>query len=121
MEKDLRHLTSEDVATLMRRYYDGEAVSKLTKEYNISVRASDLYKLFPPEVYQNYTCEYCDEFLVIKRPSKTMRNSPRYEKDLYCPICGHKPFQEHCKCKNCLKEEQILRVKQLEQIQEVYS
>ena len=59
MGKDLSHLTSEEIETLMRRYYDGEAVSKLIKEYNISVHASELYKLFPPEVYQNYSCEYC--------------------------------------------------------------
>ena len=67
MGKDLSHLTSEEIETLMRRYYDGEAVSKLIKEYNISAHASELYKLFPPEVYQNYSCEYCDEFLVIKK------------------------------------------------------
>lgn len=75
MGKDLSHLTSEEIETLMRRYYDGEAVSKLIKEYNISVHASELYKLFPPEVYQNYSCEYCDEFLVINRPSKTTKTS----------------------------------------------
>lgn len=43
MGKDLSHLTSEEIETLMRRYYDGEAVSKLIKEYNISVHASELY------------------------------------------------------------------------------
>ena len=121
MGKDLSHLTSEEIETLMRRYYDGEAVSKLIKEYNISVHASELYKLFPPEVYQNYSCEYCDEFLVINRPSKTTKDFPKYERDLYCPICGHKPFQSHCRCKNCLEEERLLRIEQLEQIQEVYS
>lgn len=42
MGKDLSHLTSEEIETLMRRYYDGEAVSKLIKEYNISVHASEL-------------------------------------------------------------------------------
>lgn len=121
MGKDLSHLTSEEIETLMRRYYDGEAVSKLIKEYNISAHASELYKLFPPEVYQNYSCEYCDEFLVINRPSKTTKDFPKYERDLYCPICGHKPFQSHCRCKNCLEEERLLRIEQLEQIQEVYS
>lgn len=46
MGKDLSHLTSEEIETLMRRYYDGEAVSKLIKEYNISAHASELYKLY---------------------------------------------------------------------------
>ena len=69
----------------------------------------------------NYSCEYCDEFLVINRPSKATKDFPKYERDLYCPICGHKPFQAHCRCKNCLEEEQLLRIEQLKQIQEVYS
>ena len=95
MEKNLDHLTSEEIETLMQRYYAGESVSKLTKEYGISVCSSNLYKLFPPEVFPNYICEYCDEPLVINRPSKTMKNLPKYERDLYCPVCGHKPFQTH--------------------------
>lgn len=121
MRKDLSHLTPEEVESLMRRYYGGETVSKLTKEYSISVHASELYKLFPPEVFQNYTCEYCDEFLVINRPPKMMKDAPKYKRDLYCPICGHKPFQAHCRCKNCLEEERLLRIEQLERIHEVYS
>ena len=121
MKKDLSHLSAEEVETLMQRYYGSEAVSKLIKEYNVSVHASELYKLFPPEVYTNYSCEYCDEFLVINRPSKTMKDFPKYERDLYCPSCGHKPFQAGCRCENCLEEERILRSEQLARIQEVYS
>ena len=48
MGKDLSHLTSEEIEILMQRYYDGEAISKLIKEYSISAHASELYKLFPP-------------------------------------------------------------------------
>ena len=109
MEKNLDHLTSEEIETLMQRYYAGESVSKLTKEYGISVRSSDLYKLFPPEAFANYICEYCDEPLVINRPSKTMKNLPKYERDLYCPVCGHKPFQTYCNCQNCQEEEKIFK------------
>lgn len=98
MQKDLGHLSSEEIEALMQRYYNGEAASRLIKEYKLSVRAAELYKLFPPEVYPNYSCEYCDEFLVINRPSKATKDFPKYERDLYCPICGHKPFQAHCRC-----------------------
>ena len=121
MEKNLDHLTSEEIETLMQRYYAGESVSKLTKEYGISVCSSNLYKLFPPEVFPNYICEYCDEPLVINRPSKTMKNLPKYERDLYCPVCGHKPFQTHCNCENCQEEERNLQMERLQQIEEVYS
>ena len=75
MQKDLGHLSSEEIEALMQRYYNGEAASRLIKEYKLSVRAAELYKLFPPEVYPNYSCEYCDEFLVINRPSKATKDS----------------------------------------------
>ena len=121
MEKDLSHLSSSDISTLMARYYGGESATKLMKEYGISGRASDLYKLFPPEVFPSYICEYCDEPLVIKRPSKTRQNAPRYESELYCPICGHKPFQSQCKCENCLEAEKMRLEEQLTKIDDVYS
>lgn len=121
MKKDLSHLSSDEIETLIHRYYDGETATKLIKEYDLSVRASELYKCFPPEVYQEYYCEYCDEFLVMNRPSKTMRNAPKHKQDLYCPVCGHKPFYDYCRCKNCLEEERQRRIDQLKQIQEVYS
>lgn len=121
MEKNLEHLTSEQIECLMQRYYAGESASKLVKEYNISAHGSELYKLFPPEVFPDYICEYCDEPLVINRPSKTRKNSPKYKEGLYCPICGHRPFQTHCNCKNCQEEERILQEEQLQQIEEAYS
>ena len=34
MEKNLDHLTSEQIECLMQRYYAGESASKLVKEYN---------------------------------------------------------------------------------------
>jgi hypothetical protein len=121
MGKDLSHLNSSEIESLMRRYYDGEAVSKLLKEYDITVPASGLYKLFPPEVYPNYTCEYCGENLVVNRPPKTMKDALKYERDLYCPACGHQPFQDKCRCEHCIEKERLLEMKQLAQIQEVYS
>ena len=58
---------------------------------------------------------------MIDRPSKTRKNFLKYERDLYCPICGHKPFQSHCKCENCLEKERLHQIEQLEQIHEMYS
>ena len=71
------------------------------------------------------TCLLKDDFStdeLLKVPQHVFnKDFPKYERDLYCPICGHKPFQAHCRCKNCLEEEQLLRIEQLKQIQEVYS
>lgn len=71
MTKDLSHLSDENIQSLMSRYYNGESASKLIKEYNISTStsSSNLYKLFPPEIFDNYTCEYCNGPLVASTRS----------------------------------------------------
>ena len=121
MTKDLSYLSDGDIQSLMSRYYNGESASKLIKEYNISTSHSNLYKLFPPEIFDNYTCEYCNGPLVADRPSKTMKNAPRYERELYCPICGHRPYCSNCRCDNCLEQERLLKIEQLRAIEETYS
>ena len=79
MEKDISHLTSEQIDTLMQRYYNGESTKKLLDEYNISVRPAELYKLFPPKVYPDYTCSYCGSSLISNRPSKSaIKNYSQY-------------------------------------------
>ena len=121
MTKDLSYLSDGDIQSLMSRYYNGESASKLIKEYNISTSPSNLYKLFPPEIFDNYTCEYCNGPLVADRPSKTMKNAPRYESELYCPICGHRPYCSNCRCDNCLEQKRLLKIEQLRAIEETYS
>lgn len=121
MEGELDHLSTDEIQDLMRRYYEGEAASKLIKEYNIPIKPSALYKAFPPQAFEDYTCEYCGEPLVLDRLSKTMKNIPRYERELYCPICGHKPYQSYCRCENCVDREKERQSQQLEQIQAAYS
>lgn len=80
MTKDLSYLSDGDIQSLMSRYYNGESASKLIKEYNISTSPSNLYKLFPPEIFDNYTCEYCNGPLVADRPSKTMKKRSKIRK-----------------------------------------
>ena len=121
MTKDLSYLSDGDIQSLMSRYYNGESASKLIKEYNISTSPSNLYKLFPPEVFDNYTCEYCNGPLVADRLSKTMKSAPRYERELYCPICGHRPYCSSCRCDNCLEQERLLKIEQVRAIEETYS
>lgn len=110
-----------DIQSLMSRYYNGESASKLIKEYNISTSPSNLYKLFPPEVFDNYTCVYCNGPLVANRLSKTMKSAPRYERELYCPICGHRPYCSSCRCDICLEQERLLKIEQVRAIEETYS
>lgn len=121
MYKDLNHLTASDVDTLIQRYYNGEAVSKLLTEYQLSVRTSELYKLFPPEVCEDDVCEYCDEYLVRDRQSKTSMSWSRSKSDWYCPICQHRPYHYRCRCRNCVEEERALQEFRVNRIKYVYS
>lgn len=121
MYKDLKHLSDVEIETLMQRYYNGESVTKIIKEYQLSVRTAELYKLFPPEVCESEVCEYCEEYLIRDRQSKTASSWMRTNSDMYCPICGHRPFAHRCRCDNCIKEELAMREFQERQIKNVYS
>lgn len=114
MYKNLNHLNEMQIEDLMERYYSGETIKKLLSDFQLDVRASALYKLFPPEEFENYNCEYCDSVLVTDRRSKDLQKAPRYERDLYCPVCGHKPYSTPlCQCESCKQARQELREYQL--------
>lgn len=121
MYKDLNHLSDTEVETLMQRYYSGEAVTKLLKEYQLSIRTAELYKLFPPEVCEDDICEYCEEYLVRDRLSKASMAWGYKDSDMYCPICHHRPYYNWCRCENCVEEERAQQEFCARQIKEVYS
>lgn len=121
MGQELSHLTEKEIQDIMLRYYNGESASKLIKEFNISTYASNLHKVFPPEIFENYTCDFCGSFLVINRPSKSMKDCPKYEKDLYCPICKHRPYYSGCRCQHCIEQEQNLKIERQKIIEGIYS
>lgn len=100
MYTNLLHLTNEEVSQLMQRYYNNEAVKNLIEEYRLTIKPSTLYKFFPPEKFNNYECENCKNILVATRRSKAMAMMSRYESELYCPNCGHKPYIK-CECDFC--------------------
>lgn len=121
MYKNLNHLSDAEIRTLMQRYYHGEAVTKLIKEYQLSVHASELYKLFPPKVCEDDFCEYCGENLVWDRLSKASISFGYQDSDLYCPLCQHRPYYSRCRCENCVEEERLLQEWRVKQINAVYS
>lgn len=121
MFNNLNHLSDSEVNTLMQRYYGGEAVTKLIKEYQLSVRTAELYKLFPPEVCEDEICEYCDQPLVRDRRSKTASSWRIGNADMYCPVCHHRPFINICNCENCIEADRLEREYQEKRIKEVYS
>lgn len=121
MFKDLKHLSNIEIETLMQRYYNGETITNLLNEYHLSVRANELYKLFPLEILKNETCKYCKEPLVRNRLSKTDNKWKYNNFNIYCPLCHHKPYEQNCKCNNCIKEKQLLIEYRKQLIKKVYA
>lgn len=121
MGNDLQHLSNEDIQKLMKEYYAGENVAQLIKKYHLQVSPNKLYTLFPPEVFNEYRCEYCDAPLVMNRTSKTWQNRLKEKSKLYCPVCGHRPFDSQCDCVHCCERAQHILDEKVKKIREVYS
>ncbi len=119
MNKNLDNFSNEKIEEIIERYYSGESVNKLIEEFNLSVRSSMFYKLFPPEEHTNYVCEFCGNVLVTDRKSKSMYNQPKKESELYCLHCGHKPYKK-CNCDGCKALEYRRKQNKLDNIQEAY-
>jgi hypothetical protein len=84
------------------------------------IKPASLYKLFPPEEFPDYECEYCGSVLVADRLSKTMAKMTLQESSLYCPCCGHTLYR-HCSCKNCLQAGIDQKNNRLKNINESFS
>lgn len=132
MDNKLSHLTSEQLHNVMERYYNNESINSILNDYNIKCAPYHLYKYFPPLFMDNYSCEYCNTSLAMKRLSKSNTNKNRFESELFCIECNHSPYLENCICNKCklskvklehekkLKQED-LKKKRKEEILKVYS
>lgn len=89
----LSHLSNEQISQLIRRYYEGDKVKDLIKEFSIDIKISKSGKLvsfFPRKVLEE-KCPYCDIHLQEKRPSKSAITSNDFKREHLptCPSCGH--------------------------------
>lgn len=92
-------LSEVQLKQLMERYYLGEDISLLINDYNLSIPASQITRLFPPEVLSDVTCPYCDGAMRRPRVSRHALSKAN-SRPLYCEVCGHKT--RSCKCAGCL-------------------
>lgn len=109
ISSELNHLEEDEIRELMKSYYTNTHKNDdLIEKYNLNVRNTELYKVFPPIVYEDKFCIYCKSNMITERPSK----SNYYINDLnkigvYCPNCKHEFNQDKCRCDTCtlLREE----------------
>lgn len=56
LNSKLAHLNTEEVVTLINRYYAEEKINNLIKEYSIKVQPSKLISLFPYLKIERFLC-----------------------------------------------------------------
>jgi hypothetical protein len=94
----LQHLSSQELETLISRYYGDEKVAALLIEYQIDCTAGQLCSLFPP-LQLDQRCPYCSVRMIQKRGS---RSSTYNSSAVICPKCTHQKGRYRCQCDNCI-------------------
>ncbi|MCB5239786.1 hypothetical protein [Niallia circulans] len=100
LDPRLLHLSQDEIIQLINRYYDGETVSKLIKEYKIKITPSQLYSIFPP-VKSDEKCEHCDSNVVFPWGSKSWSEKLVINQK-FCINCNHSG-RSNCNCIKCLE------------------
>lgn len=93
------YLGEVDFTNLIHRYYDGEKVTHLLKEYEVKVSANKFASCLPYFTSQ-HMCPYCAE-LAFSVGSKSEKDGNIYVKMIReCYQCGHKidPKNPNLKC-----------------------
>jgi hypothetical protein len=110
----LKHLSLEQLDSLMLRYYGNETAKSLIEEYQIDISSGKLYTIFPPKVCEAELCHNCNIPMVIERKSKTASSQSYRSKDIHqCLKCGHNDGRS-CSCDSCTREREIERARKEE-------
>ena len=104
VDERIRHLTDVEIQTLINRYYSGENVKALIKEYKIDINSSRLYTVFPPKISNNVVCPNCNLSMFIAWDSKSSYNFNKNNE--YCSKCGHRN-SIFCNCDYCNEKKQL--------------
>lgn len=103
----LKHLSKFGIVEIINAYYEGVKTTTLIDEFQIDVRKSSLYKIFPPERL-DLPCKYCYSPMLLPLKSKSGYNS--YNNiNAYCSICEH-TNDVFCQCENCNKKREKVLV-----------
>jgi hypothetical protein len=98
ISQPLEHLDAKALQDLISRYYAGENVAALLKEFNIACRTGALWSYFPPDE-AGRDCPMCNAPLVVPHLSRTgarwKRASPAR-----CAACLHVETL-NCSCAVC--------------------
>src|SRR5574343_1352730 len=71
IDPKLMHLNEAQITELVSRYFSGESITVLLREFKIDCQAGRLYKLLPPTVYPSEACPHCGGLLIQPRSSRS--------------------------------------------------
>ena len=97
-------LSKEQHEELKRRYYAGDRIADLIKDFGlVGIMPSQLYLLFD-DVTTRQKCPHCGSYL---KHSPFSRQVTIHDRELVCINCNHKYSKYHyelCECDGCVKQ-----------------
>lgn len=95
----LAHLDAKAQQRLMDRYYAGDKVAVLLKEFGVACSPKRLVHHFPPEI-THLSCRVCGASLLRPREVREIRRGRRTSRPLRCTRCPHVETLI-CDCPSC--------------------
>ncbi len=90
------NLNDREMEELIERYYAGEKVYDLKREFGLNM--SGIYKIFSPKKIKDTFCDYCGTQIELKYGNRSDKKHWQGLDFYYCPDCGHRPFKKRCLC-----------------------
>lgn len=92
------HLSADAIQRLINRYYAGDDIPELLKEFGIACRPGSLWRQFPP-LPTGQSCPDCGAKMLELRTGRTRSSWPRLP-IIQCSACGHRESPA-CTCRHC--------------------
>ncbi|WP_407279179.1 hypothetical protein U5817_24585 [Aromatoleum evansii] len=94
----LSHLDEAELAALAERYFVGERVGDLVREYRLQCTPNQLYRLIPPRILLDHNCEACGAPLIqVRRAAGALSLGLDATR---CSACRHR-VNGSCRCDAC--------------------
>lgn len=107
-----KQLSEDELKTLMIRYYNGEKVNDLIREYRLLISPNMLTSIFPRIVHNDSPCPYCDEPMLQDPPARSsIKTYSLNSTNIYCNNCEHR-LNAYCTCNGCITSIQKERLKE---------
>lgn len=107
LDAKLAHLSDEQVASLIIRYYEGEKIKSLLSEFEILSLPNQFNKILPRVVQANLRCTACGAPMVKILQSRHKSNT--HNEPYACSSCSHLNSIS-CRCVHCMKLAQDAKI-----------